>query len=85
MDTQLTVRLPHEVHVRLKEMAKKVGLKRSDLVRIAIQRLLTESNERGGNRPYERVQNLIGSIATGVADLGERHHEYLIERLKKDA
>ncbi|MBW2039240.1 MAG: ribbon-helix-helix domain-containing protein [Deltaproteobacteria bacterium] len=85
MGVQLTVRLPHELNARLKEMAERVGLKRSDLVRMAIQRLLAGPEGMGDDRPYEKVQDLIGVIATGVADLGERHRDYLLQRLKRHA
>jgi len=33
-------------------------------------------------RPAERVEHLIGSLASGVPDLGERHREYVLAALK---
>jgi hypothetical protein len=34
-------------------------------------------------RPIERVRDLLGSIASGRSDLGRRHREYLIRRLRR--
>ena len=31
---------------------------------------------------FEQIQDLIGSVESGIPDLGERHRDYLIERLK---
>jgi hypothetical protein len=33
-------------------------------------------------KPAERVGHLIGSLASGVPDLAERHREYLLAALK---
>jgi len=33
-------------------------------------------------KPAERVEHLIGSLASGVPDLAERHREYVLARLK---
>jgi hypothetical protein len=33
-------------------------------------------------KPAERVEHLIGSLASGVPDLAERHREYILAALK---
>lgn len=33
-------------------------------------------------KPVERVGHLIGSLASGVPDLAERHREYVLAALK---
>jgi hypothetical protein len=33
-------------------------------------------------KPAERVAHLIGSLASGVPDLAERHREYVLASLK---
>ncbi|MEW6740818.1 MAG: hypothetical protein ACOYU2_01885 [Nitrospirota bacterium] len=33
-------------------------------------------------KPYERVKNLIGSVSTGLHDLGEKHRKHLLRKLK---
>ncbi len=35
-----------------------------------------------GDRPFERMHDLIGSIASGLPDLAERHRDYLVQRLR---
>ncbi len=40
METQLTVRLTGALHERLVRAANRLGLKRSDVVRLAVQRYL---------------------------------------------
>jgi antitoxin component of RelBE/YafQ-DinJ toxin-antitoxin module len=84
MESQLTVRLSREVDRRLREEAKRLGLKRSDIARLALQRFLMEEPLPSG-RTYDRVAALLGRVSTGVADLGERHRDHLIKRLKRSA
>jgi hypothetical protein len=33
-------------------------------------------------KPAERVEHLVGSLASGVPDLAERHREYVLASLK---
>lgn len=83
MDAQLTVRLPGAVHERLARAAKRLGLKRSDLARMAIQRYLDDAEQVPHPRPYDAVRDLIGSLDSGVTDVGSRHREHLIARFRK--
>ncbi len=83
METQLTVRLPGDMHERLARAAKRLGLKRSDVARLAIQRYLDEVDRARSPRPYDLVQDLVGSLDSGVSDLGSRHREYLLARFRK--
>lgn len=85
MSLQLTVRLPQDLNDGITDIARRMRLKRSDIVRMAIEKFITEFEEKGEDRPYERVRKLIGRIESGLPDLGERHREYLIERVKKGA
>jgi|Deesub1362A_J573_1020465.scaffolds.fasta_scaffold21926_2 metal-responsive CopG/Arc/MetJ family transcriptional regulator len=79
MERQLTVRIPAALAAELEKAAQRLGRKRSEIVRMALEQFLeTEHAER----PIERVRDLLGRIETGVPDLGERHREYLIERLR---
>lgn len=85
MSSQLTVRLPQDLNEGITDIARRMRLKRSDIVRMAIEKFVAEFEGKGEDRPYERVRKLIGSIESGIPDLGERHREYLIERIKKGA
>lgn len=84
MTTQMTVRLPEELNDEVRGMAKRLRLKRSDIVRMALERFVKEAGEEGA-MPFERVKRLIGSISSGVPDLGESHRKYLMARIKKYA
>lgn len=79
MDSQLTLRLPADLAERLDDSARRLKRKRSDVVRQAIEQFL---DTQPATRPIERVRDLLGSIDTGVPDLGERHREYLVRRLR---
>jgi len=79
MDSQLTLRLPADLAERLDDSARRLKRKRSDVVRQALEQFLNTQPE---TRPIERVRDLLGSIDTGVPDLGERHREYLVRRLR---
>ena len=83
METQFTVRLPGPLHKRLARAANRLGLKRSDLARLAIQRYLDETQQMPRPRPYDAVRDLIGSLDSGVTDIGSRHREYLLARFRK--
>jgi Arc/MetJ-type ribon-helix-helix transcriptional regulator len=83
METQLTVRLPAELHERLARAAKRIGRKRSDVARLAIQRYLDEAELAARPRPYDALKDLIGSLDSGVSDIGSRHREYLLARFRK--
>ena len=84
MHSQLTVRLPDDLHRGLTDAAKRLRLKRSDVVRLALERYLDESSIHEDPAPYARVKHLIGSIRSGVADLGASHRDHLVKRMKRN-
>lgn len=85
MITQITVRVPEDLNREVYSMAKRLHLKRSDIVRMALEKFVRGVEEKGKGMPYEQVKDLIGSISSGVPDLGESHRKYLIERMKRSA
>jgi len=80
MDSQLTLRLPGELAERLDRSARRLKRKRSDVVRQALEQFLDTQPDV---RPIERVRDLLGSVDSGVPDLGQRHREYLVKRLRR--
>jgi predicted transcriptional regulator len=82
MDTQLTVRLPLHLDRKVTRLAKRLRLKRSDVVRLALEQFLGDA-VREEQRPYSRVKDLLGSIDTGIPDLGTDHRKHLLQRLKR--
>ncbi|HZQ08000.1 MAG TPA: ribbon-helix-helix protein, CopG family [Anaerolineae bacterium] len=79
MEQQLTVRVPAEVVAQLDRAARHLRRTRSEVVRLALEQFLAVQLE---TRPIERVRDLLGQVESGVPDLGQRHREYLIKRLR---
>jgi len=80
MESQLTLRLPAALAEKLERSARRLKRKRSDVVRQALEQFLDSGPEV---RPIDRVRDLLGSVETGVPDLGQRHREHLIRRLRR--
>jgi len=83
MNSQLTVRLPDDLDKGLSMLARKLRLKRADIVRMALERFLKEAGAEGESRPYDRVKGLLGSISSGISDLGESHREHLLRKFRR--
>lgn len=80
MESQLTLRLPAALADKLERAARRQKRKRSDVVRQALEQFLDTEPEV---RPIERVRDLVGSIESGVPNLGQRHRDYLIRSLRR--
>lgn len=81
METQLTIRLPKYLGVEIQKRAKILRLKKSDVVRMALSNFLkTDLGEP--STPFDKVSHLLGSIQTGISDLGSNHREHLIRKFK---
>jgi Arc/MetJ-type ribon-helix-helix transcriptional regulator len=85
MASQMTVRLPDDLGEILDTLARRMRLRRSDVVRMAIRRLAEEMDEETGTRPYDRVRHLLGSVRSGIPDLGRNHRKHLVKKLGRDA
>jgi len=79
MERQLTLRMPEELAQKLNRAAQRLRRKRSEVVRLALEQFLETPME---TRPIERVRDLLGSLESGLPDLGQRHREYLLKRLR---
>lgn len=85
MQSQLTVRLPDDLDKAVSDYAKKLRLKRSDIVRMALERFFKEPAVQEEAVPYRKVSDLLGSVASGIPDLGSAHRKHLVNRIKKHA
>lgn len=85
MDAQLTVRVPDDIERGISLLAKKLRLKRSDVVRMALERFIKEAAGQEEGSPYDRVKGLLGSVSSGIPDLGEAHREHLLRKIKRHA
>jgi hypothetical protein len=81
---QLTIRMPDEHYYKIEMIAKKMGLKKSDITRIALKKYLDECEIRENLSPYEKAKHLIGIAESGITDLGKNHRQYLIDNIKQD-
>ena len=85
MQSQITVRIDEELNEQINLLSQKLRRKRSDLVRMALEKFISDVGESEETRPYNRVKELIGSVSSGIPNLGEAHREYLVKKFKKDA
>ena len=79
MEQQLTLRISADLASQLDRAAKRLGRKRSEVARLAIEHFVASPVE---HRPVELVRDLLGRVQSGKRDLGQRHREYLIKRLR---
>jgi metal-responsive CopG/Arc/MetJ family transcriptional regulator len=80
---QLTVRMPDEYTEKLNSLSKKMGLKRSDVVRLALKRFLDENSEAIDQPPFQKIKSILGVAESGINDLGQRHRYYLIKKIRR--
>lgn len=79
---QITVRLPAELRRAIRRAARGLRRRESDVVRLALEAFLG-ARRPADRRPAEQVRHLIGSIASGVPDLAERHRERVLEAIRR--
>ncbi len=79
MEQRITIRLSRQLASRLEQAAKRTERKRSDVVRLALERFLATDMDA---KPIDRVRDLIGRVESGVPDLGMGHREHLIKRIR---
>ena len=58
-----------------------MGLKKSDITRMAIKKFIEEYSDNSV-KPFEKVKHLLGVVESGVSDLGQRHRNHLLKKIK---
>jgi len=82
---QVTIRMPDQQMSKIEHIAKEMGLKKSDVTRMAIKRFIEEyTGEEKVMKPYTRVKHILGVAESGVVDLGQSHREHLIKKIKSE-
>ena len=79
MERQLTVRIPDDLAEQLDDAAERLQRKRSEVVRLALRQYLASQPDV---HPIDLVRDLLGQIDSGIPDLAERHHDYMVQRLR---
>ena len=82
MERQLTLRMSAKLATKLDEVARHSRRRRSEIIRLALEQFLSEVDIKVERRPIELVRDLLGSMESGVPDLGQRHRDYLLRRLR---
>ena len=82
LNMQLTIRMPDEHLLKIEKLAKQMGLKKSDVARMAIKKYISENEIREDVSPYEKAKHLLGIAESGVTDLGQNHRRHLIKKIK---
>ncbi len=83
MERQLTFRMPANLVTKLDRAARNTGRNRSQVVRLALEQFLGGVDAKTDHRPIDLVRNLLGSVESGVPDLGQRHRDYLLRSLRR--
>ena len=82
MERQLTLRMSAKLATKLDKVARHSRRRRSEIIRLALEQFLSEVDIKVERRPIELVRDLLGSMESGVPDLGQRHRDYLLRRLR---
>jgi len=85
MRSQLTVSLPDDLEEGLSVLSKRLRLKRSDIVRMALEKFIGEFKRVEETKPYDRVASLMGAVSSGISDLGEAHRKYVLKKMGRHA
>ena len=82
---QLTIRTSDEISLKIEQIAKNMGLKKSDVTRMALKKFTDEYlNETKEEKPYLKVKHLIGIAESGKKDLGQAHRKHIINKIKNE-
>jgi predicted transcriptional regulator len=84
MEMQLTIRIPDEYSLRIEKLTKKMGLKKSDVARLALKQFLDENSIEEKDKPFDKIKHLLGVAESKTEDLGQKHRDYLIQKIKKN-
>ena len=82
MQGQLTIRLDTKLEQQLTALSQRFHKKRSEIVRQALERFIFVEENAAEPSPWQNVQHLLGSVETGISDLGEAHRKHLRDRFK---
>ena len=79
---QLTIRMPEEYFYKIEQIAKSSGLKKSDVARLAIRKFLEEYSSDEETDLYSKAKRLVGVVESGISDLGQKHRDHLVKKIK---
>jgi len=77
--------MPDEYGEKIKALAEKMGLKKSDIARLALKQFVEESLSNDESTPYQKISHLLASAESGIHDLGQRYRDYLVKKILRDS
>ena len=80
---QITVRMPGEYRDKLDRLSKSMGVRRSDIIRLAMKQFLEGTDDTDRQPPYAKISHLLGIVESDVKDLGQSHRKYLIQKVRR--
>jgi metal-responsive CopG/Arc/MetJ family transcriptional regulator len=75
--------MPANLAAKLDRVARNTRRKRSEVVRLALEQFLSEADTKAERRPIDLVRDLLGSVESGVPDLGQHHRDWLLRRVRR--
>jgi hypothetical protein len=82
VEDQLCVRLSPELRHAVSDAARRMQRKPSEVVRMALRQYLALPGP-DGSRPMDRVRGLIGSLDSGVPDLGLQRRASVLDAVRR--
>lgn len=80
---QLTIRMPDEYKEKIELLSGHMGVKKSDIARLALRKFIDENLGQDQRTPYQKAKHLLGRAESGIKDLGQNHRKYLIKQILK--
>jgi hypothetical protein len=80
---QLTIRMPDEYDEKINKIAHTMGLKKSDIARLAIKEYIAKNETIVQKKPYDKVSHLLGIVESGIPDLGLNHRQHILNKIRK--
>jgi metal-responsive CopG/Arc/MetJ family transcriptional regulator len=74
--------MPEEYFVKIEQIAKSSGLKKSDITRMAIRKFLEEYSSEEEADLYRKAKRFVGVVESGISDLGQNHRKYFIRKIR---
>jgi len=74
--------MPEEYFLKIEQIAKSSGLKKSDITRMAIRKFLEEYSGDETTDLYSKAKRLVGVVESGIPDLGQNHRDHLLRKIK---
>jgi metal-responsive CopG/Arc/MetJ family transcriptional regulator len=75
--------MPANLATKLDKVARHMSRRRSEIVRLALEQFLGEADTKEERRPIELVRDLLCSMESGAPDLGQRHRDSRLKRLRR--